>query len=120
MIMNDTTLTGALSVEEAARKIEADARQREQERLTIALVGRGGAGKSSLINRMLGRKVCEVGVFTDQTQRAEKHEWKQVIFVDLPGYGTRSFSLDRVMTECNISSFDMFLWCASDKFLEEA
>jgi small GTP-binding protein len=93
--------------------------QREQERLTIALVGRGGAGKSSLINRMAGRKVCEVGAFTDQTQQAEKHEWKQVVFVDLPGYGTRSFSLDRVMTEFNIRSFDMFLWCASDKFLAE-
>jgi len=94
-------------------------RQREQERLTIALVGRGGSGKSSLINRLVGRKVCEVGVSTDKTQQAEKHEWKQVVFVDLPGYGTRDFSLDRVMSEFNIKSFDMFMWCANGKFLEE-
>jgi len=47
------------------------------------------------------------------------HAWKQVVFVDLPGYGTREFSLQRVMDEFRISSFDMFIWCANGKFLDE-
>jgi GTP-binding protein EngB required for normal cell division len=83
------------------------------------LWGRGGAGKSSLINSLIGRKVCEVGATTDKTQKPEMHVWKQVVFVDLPGYGTRDFSLDRVMDEFGIRSFDMFIWCANGKFLEE-
>lgn len=117
--MGESTLHDGLSMEEAAARLRAEAERRDKERLTIALVGRGGAGKSSLINSLVGRKVCEVGATTDKTQSAEMHAWKQVVFVDLPGYGTRDFSLSRVMDEFQISSFDMFIWCANGKFLEE-
>ncbi|GGC53345.1 GTPase [Chelatococcus reniformis] len=117
--MVDSTLIGQVSLAEAAQFARRRLEERERERLTIALVGRGGAGKSSLINKLVGRKVCEVGVSTDKTQAAHRHEWGQVIFIDLPGYGTREFTLDRVMTEFGVESFDMFLWCASGKFLEE-
>jgi GTP-binding protein EngB required for normal cell division len=117
--MSESALHEASSMEEAASHIRAEAEKRDKERLTIALVGRGGAGKSSLINTLVGRKVCEVGATTDKTKTAQLHAWKQVVFVDLPGYGTREFSLQRVMDEFRISSFDMFIWCANGKFLEE-
>jgi small GTP-binding protein len=106
-------------MEDAVARARAEFERREKECLTIALVGRGGAGKSSLINSLIGRKVCDVGVTTDKTKEAELHVWNQVVFVDLPGYGTRDFSLDRVMNEFSIRSFDMFIWCANGKFLEE-
>ncbi|MBT9137321.1 MAG: putative GTP-binding protein EngB [Firmicutes bacterium] len=118
-LMSDSTLHEASSMEVAAAHFRAEAEKRDKERLTIALVGRGGAGKSSLINCLVGRKVCDVGATTDTTQTAELHAWKQVVFVDLPGYGTREFSLQRVMDEFRISSFDMFIWCANGKFLDE-
>ncbi len=59
--------------------------------VSIALFGQPGSGKSSLINKIAGRKLAEVGIETDKTTDAARYEINKLYFIDLPGYGTSNF-----------------------------
>ncbi len=83
--------------------------------VSIALFGQPGAGKSSLINKIVGRKVAEVGVETDKTVAAASYEHNGLNFVDLPGYGTSSFPKESYFEKFKISEFDLFLCVTSGK-----
>jgi len=82
----------------------------------IALFGQPGAGKSSLINKMVGSKVAEVGVETDKTVSLNWHESNGLMFGDLPGYGTINFPKDSYFQKFDIMQFDLFLCVSSGKF----
>jgi GTP-binding protein EngB required for normal cell division len=84
----------------------------------IALFGQPGAGKSSLINAIIGEEKARVGVITDTTQSMEKHEWNHLLLCDLPGYGTEKFPVGTYFNKFEILSFDVFLCTSSGKFLE--
>ncbi|MBS61884.1 GTPase [Salinisphaera sp.] len=64
--------------------------------VSIALFGQPGAGKSSLINKIVGRQVAEVGVETDKTTDAARYHHNGIDLIDLPGYGTRQFPQERL------------------------
>jgi predicted GTPase len=84
--------------------------------VSVALFGQPGAGKSSLINRLVGRTVAEVGVETDKTVKLEWYESNGLNFADLPGYGTANFPAETYFEDFNISQFDLFLCVTNGKF----
>lgn len=58
------------------------------ERLEIAFAGRSNVGKSSLINRIFGRKnLARVSSVPGKTATINFYGLDNVYFVDLPGYG---------------------------------
>lgn len=89
----------------------------EENRITVsvALFGQPGAGKSSLINKIIGKKVADVGVETDKTVEAASYEAKGLHFVDLPGYGTTNFPKESYLQKFEIQKFDLFLCVTSGK-----
>lgn len=84
-------------------------------RVSIALFGQPGSGKSSLINRLTGQNLAEVGVMTDKTRRAEAYEWNGIHLVDLPGYDTQQFPKEQYFEQFAVDSFDLFLCVFSGK-----
>ena len=59
----------------------------------IAVVGQPGAGKSSIINALIGHKVARTGQGTDITRKGVRYRYEFLEIVDLPGYGTTMFPL---------------------------
>lgn len=58
------------------------------ERIEIAFSGRSNVGKSSLINRLFGRKsLARVSATPGKTATINFYELENINFVDLPGYG---------------------------------
>lgn len=60
----------------------------ESERTEIAFAGRSNVGKSSLINKILGRKsLARVSATPGKTATINFFELESIYIVDLPGYG---------------------------------
>ena len=95
------------------------AKEVQETKVRIALFGQPGAGKSSLINAIIGEDKFETGVKTDTTKSAEEVEYKGLSFVDLPGYGTSGFPKENYLKKFDILNFDIFL-CIFDGKLREA
>lgn len=58
------------------------------ERIEIVFAGRSNVGKSSLINKLFGRKsLARVSAVPGKTQTINFYSLENVFFVDLPGYG---------------------------------
>lgn len=83
--------------------------------VSVAMFGQPGSGKSSLVNRIVGERVAEVGVETDKTVSAESYECHGLRFVDLPGYGTSEFPKETFLERFDIDQFDLFLCVTSGK-----
>lgn len=69
---------------------ELSKRQQEIERTSvrIGMIGMTGAGKSTLVNALIGRQVATTGSITvDHSLDGEEHQAGNVTFVDLPGAG---------------------------------
>ena len=91
----------------------------DNKKVKIAFFGQPGAGKSSLINELVGKKVAETGNSTDTTQRAQIIEYNEVVFVDLPGYGTCEFPANQYFTQFNPLQYDLFI-CVFNGKLQDA
>ena len=85
-------------------------------KVKVALFGQPGAGKSSLINALIGEKLANVGVETDCTVEAQEYEHNGIIFTDLPGYDTKKFPANTYFKTFDILSYDLFLCVSSGKF----
>ncbi|MCY0880492.1 MAG: ribosome biogenesis GTP-binding protein YihA/YsxC [Firmicutes bacterium] len=53
----------------------------------IAFMGRSNAGKSSLINRLVGQKIAHTSSDPGRTQRIHFYQASEWYLVDLPGFG---------------------------------
>jgi hypothetical protein len=82
----------------------------------IGLFGQPGAGKSSLINAIIGHDLAPVGVATDTTKGPADYIWNELALVDLPGYGTEGFPREGFLERFGILRFDALLCVASGKF----
>ncbi|MCS0581008.1 GTP-binding DUF697 domain-containing protein [Massilia pinisoli] len=105
-----------MRIHDDARQIRDELEQQNAARVSVALFGQPGAGKSSLINQIVGKKVAEVGVETDKTVDQKEYAHNGLILVDLPGYGTQRFPKDTYATKFALESFDLFLCVTSGKF----
>lgn len=88
----------------------------EEEKVKIAFFGQPGAGKSSLINEIVGEEVSQVSSYTDTTVDAEPYEWNNLVLMDLPGYGTEMFPKETYWNQFNIDEYDLFLCVLSGKW----
>ena len=104
-----------MSIHDEAEKIRRMLDEDRKTIVSVALFGQPGAGKSSLINKIIGEKVAEVGVETDKTVEAASYEAKGLRFVDLPGYGTKNFPKESYFQRFGIQQFDLFLCVTSGK-----
>ncbi|MCI2109750.1 MAG: 50S ribosome-binding GTPase [Acidaminococcaceae bacterium] len=91
----------------------------DKDKVTIVFFGQPGGGKSSVINAICGEKVVDVGVGTDTTRNAIVVEHGDVVFVDLPGYGTNKFPQKDFFEEFDPLQYDMFV-CVFDGKLHKA
>lgn len=105
-----------MGLREEAERIRQLINAAEEVKVRVAIFGGPGAGKSSIINALLGREMAPVGVYTDTTTRATPYEWEGVILTDLPGYDTASFPREKYFATFDIPSFDLFLCVYDGKF----
>src|SRR6267154_5409961 len=62
----------------------------------VAFVGRANAGKSSLLNALVGRKIAKTSGTPGKTRALNVFQVEQSFFLDLPGYGySRASKSDR-------------------------
>jgi len=105
-----------MSIYKDAEELREKLKKEQGDKLKVALFGQPGAGKSSLINKLVGDNAVTVGVSTDKTVEAEVVEWEDLLLVDLPGYGTTKFPENKYFDEFEIESFDIYLCVFSGKF----
>lgn len=86
------------------------------DKIKIAIFGQPGAGKSSLINALCGEPLAKTGSGTDTTQEAQVIERGDVLFVDLPGYGTSRFPAHAFCQSFNPLQYDLFICVFANKF----
>ena len=101
----------------AFRFLEAWQKEKEQ-KVRICLFGQPGAGKSSLINELIGEKKAKVGTGTDTTKEAQVIESGSVVYVDLPGYDTARFPKKGYFSHFDPLQYDLFLCIFSGKLTE--
>ncbi len=87
----------------------------ENVQVKIALLGQPGAGKSSLINALIGKKLFEVGVHTDTTVEAQEENFESLVITDLPGYGTAKFPVETWVKEFKPEDYDLYLFVFEGK-----
>lgn len=104
-----------MSIVEELQHIKCKLEEENLTTVSVALFGQPGAGKSTLINKIAGEKLAETGVETDKTVRAASYEAKGLRFVDLPGYGTKSFPKETYFSNFKIDTFDLLLCVTSGK-----
>jgi len=104
-----------MQISDEAEEIRKKLDEENSTKVSVALFGQPGAGKSTLINKIVGKKVAEVGVETDKTVQAASYEEKGLKFVDLPGYGTKNFPKETYFSKFGILGFDLFLCVISGK-----
>lgn len=82
----------------------------------IALFGRSGSGKSSIINKIIGQKVAETGIKTDTTRVRADFKHHNLILSDLPGFNTDLFPAGEYLEKFKIlDDFDLYLCVLKDR-----
>ena len=89
--------------------------QEKGETLKIGLIGQPGAGKSSLINKLIGRKIFEVGVPTDATVEMREERYGNLYIVDLPGYDTERFPVMQWVEKFHPEKLDLYIYVFNGK-----
>ena len=92
-------------------------KQFEQTEVKCGIIGPSGSGKSSLINAIAGEKVARLGV-VETTNEPQKISHKGLIFVDLPGCGTKKWPKASYMKRLDLLTYDCFLLVTADRFTE--
>lgn len=106
-------------INDVARQIRRRIEETTNEKIRVALLGRSGAGKSSLINALVGKDIAEVGIHTNTTTQMEFYEWNHIVLVDLPGFDTEEFPRDTFYKDFDLEQFDLFL-CVFEGKISEA
>ena len=105
-------------IAEALERIIEMSRQIETANVKCGVIGRSGAGKSSLINAIAGERIAKVGVI-EQTMEAQEFHHGGLTFVDLPGCGTLKWQRDTYIDRLGLEDYDCFLLVTADRFFED-
>jgi small GTP-binding protein len=105
-----------MSMSEVAERIREQLQSDDAVRVSIALFGQPGCGKSSLINRLTGQKLALEGVRNDVTSERQEYEWNGLTLVDLPGYDTARFPAHEYLARFKVLEFDLLLCVFDGKF----
>jgi small GTP-binding protein len=105
-----------MSLVDEAQRIREAMQVEDNLFVAIALFGQPGAGKSSLINRLLGQKVAPEGVRNDTTTERKDYEWNGLTLVDLPGFDTALFPAETYLDRFRVMEFDLLLCVFDGKF----
>ena len=106
----DDDLKGSL------KRIWNEYQRSKEDPVRIGFLGQPGAGKSSLINSILGYEAAPVGVETDYTKGAADYSWNELSLVDLPGYGTEGFPREGFIEKFKLLDHDALLCISNGKF----
>ncbi len=96
-------------------ELKAKLANMDKEKVTIAFFGQPGSGKSSTINAICGSAVAQVGISTNTTKAARLIEYGDLVFVDLPGYGTEAFPQKEFFAQFNPLQYDLFVCVFAEK-----
>lgn len=101
-------------------EIENKLKQTLDTKIKIAVYGRSGAGKSSLVKKLTtSSKEIKISPTGDTTKNPDTHEYSsEIIFVDMPGYGTEEFPLNTFFERFPVAEYDLFIWLFDNKILE--
>nr|WP_255676386.1 GTPase [Deinococcus sp. 23YEL01] len=111
----------SMDIHQEARNLRKELEEMDNTTIRVAFFGQPGAGKSSLINKILGREEAKVSVRTDTTVVAARYSTPSVPGVelyDLPGYGTSHFPKDSYFEKFKIDTFDLYVCVTSDKLVQ--
>jgi GTP-binding protein EngB required for normal cell division len=94
-------------------------RMKEFEETTVkcGIIGPAGSGKSSLINAIAGEKIASTG-YVETTNEPLEFIHQGLIFVDLPGLGTKKWPKDSYIDRLNLLTFDFFILVTEGRFTE--
>jgi len=105
-----------MNLREETERLRLELEKLDEVKVRVALFGQPGAGKSSLINALIGRDVAEAGERTDTTVAAHRYEHDGVAYTDLPGFGTTRFPAATYWDRFQISDHDLLLCVKDGKF----
>lgn len=105
-----------MNLREETERLRMELQKLDDVRVRVALFGQPGAGKSSLINALIGRDVAEAGERTDTTIEAQRYQHDGVEYTDLPGFGTTRFPAETYWERFQISDHDLLLCVKNGKF----
>ncbi|MEN9811178.1 MAG: hypothetical protein RLZZ488_2745 [Pseudomonadota bacterium] len=106
-----------LSGQAGSASFEEELQTLDNTQIRIALLGRSGTGKSSLMNALVGERVAASGA-VETTTKAQEFDVNGLIFVDLPGGGTSQFPFDEYLDTIKIARYDAFVLVVSKRILE--
>lgn len=112
----NTQLDTPMILQEEAERLRAELEKLDQVRVRVALFGQPGAGKSSLINALVGREVAVTGERTDTTVEAFSYHHEGVNYTDLPGFGTTKFPTETYWERFQLDEQDLLLCVKDGKF----
>lgn len=105
-----------MTLREETERLRKELQMLDDVRVKVALFGQPGAGKSSLINALIGRELAETGAQTDTTTEARRYHHDGVDYTDLPGFGTTRFPADTYWERFQLSDHDLLLCVKDGKF----
>jgi small GTP-binding protein len=105
-----------MSLREETERLRSELQKLDDIRVRVALFGQPGAGKSSIINALIGREVAETGAHTDTTTEAKRYHHDGVDYTDLPGFGTTRFPADTYWERFQLSEHDLLVCVKDGKF----
>ncbi|KAL8219470.1 UNVERIFIED_CONTAM: hypothetical protein K2H54_025378 [Gekko kuhli] len=111
--------------EEVTQETLQELEELQNAKLNIAITGVSGAGKSSLVNALMGMTdyeegAAEVGI-TQTTIKRQPYPhplFPNVTIWDLPGIGTPEFRPKEYLEKINFSQYDFFMIVGSEHFTE--
>lgn len=99
----------ATAIRETIAEIKKKISQLENQCIRIAIFGQPGAGKSALVNSIIGSEQAAVSIKTDATTQLDTYKYGQLIIGDFPGYGTERFPVDGYLQKFGLLEYDIFL-----------